>query len=99
MAKYTAVGQQSLVFSVIMLAGFIQILLGWLRLGSYIQLVPRPVTSGEANTRLCRPTAVYFAAMPCTIASNPSKKPLPVAFAGFMTGIGCAEHHLQTDNP
>ena len=45
-AKYAAVGQQSLVFSVITLAGFIQILLGWLRLGSYIQLVPRPVTSG-----------------------------------------------------
>jgi MFS superfamily sulfate permease-like transporter len=29
-----------------MLAGIIQMLLGWLRLGSYIQLVPRPVTSG-----------------------------------------------------
>lgn len=45
-AKYAAVGQQSLVFSVIMLSGFLQMVLGWLRLGSYIQLVPRPVTSG-----------------------------------------------------
>lgn len=46
MAKYAAIGQQSLVFSVIMMAGVIQMVLGWLRLGSYIQLVPRPVTSG-----------------------------------------------------
>lgn len=45
-AKYAAIGQQSLVFSVIMMAGVIQMVLGWLRLGSYIQLVPKPVTSG-----------------------------------------------------
>ena len=45
-AKYAAAGQQSLVFSVVFLAGLFQIVLGWLRLGSYIQLVPRPVISG-----------------------------------------------------
>lgn len=44
--KYAAAGQQGLVFSVVTLAGLMQIVLGWLKLGRYIQLVPRPVTSG-----------------------------------------------------
>jgi len=45
-ARFAALGQKELVFSVVILAGVFQILLGILKLGSYVRLVPRPVTSG-----------------------------------------------------
>jgi len=38
-----------LAFSVVMLAGLLQILFGTLRLGGYINLVPFPVVSGFMN--------------------------------------------------
>lgn len=42
----------------------------------------KPASMITENTRLCWPAAAYFATMPCTIASSPSDKPFPVAFAG-----------------
>lgn len=40
------VDQPALIFTAVVLAGVIQILLGVLRLGTYIRLVPYPVVSG-----------------------------------------------------
>ncbi len=39
-------GEPALAFTVIMMTGAMQILLGWLRLGRYINLMPYPVISG-----------------------------------------------------
>lgn len=44
--QFVRLGKPNMVFTVVMMAGVIQVALGKLKLGSYVRLVPQPVTSG-----------------------------------------------------